>query len=105
MSEKDIPLERAITDKVMAYLKGLTPDGWFFKIHGGIFQLAGIPDIIGVLRGRFVAMEIKRPKVGRVTVLQAIILRKIEAAGGMARVIHSVEEAQAALDEVRRHAG
>lgn len=104
MDDKQIPLERAITDKIMAYLKGTAPDGWFFKIHGGIFQLAGIPDIIGVFRGRFVALEVKRPKVGRVTVLQATILRKISAAGGMAKVVHSVEEAAGVIEEVKERA-
>ena len=35
--------------------------GFYIKIHGGMFQRAGIPDIIGVRKGRFIAIEVKTP--------------------------------------------
>ncbi len=89
-----IPLERAITDKIMRYLKSLSPHGWFFKTHGGSMQIAGLPDIIGLYHGRFVALEVKRPKLGRLTKLQEKILGLICAAGGIAGVVTSVEEVQ-----------
>lgn len=95
----DMPLERTITDGIMAWLKTLAPDGWFIKVHGGVFQAAGIPDIIGVYKGRFVALEVKRPKVGRLSALQAIVLRKMTAARALARVVCSLDEAKAVIKE------
>lgn len=86
------PLERTITDAIMRYLKGLAPLGWFRKIHGGNFQTAGIPDIIGCYRGVFVAFEVKRPAVGRLTPLQAREIELIASAGGVACVVRSVED-------------
>jgi len=35
--------------------------GFYFKTHGGLFQVVGLPDIIGVHRGRFIAIEVKVP--------------------------------------------
>lgn len=94
MKPSDIPLESAIKDKIMAYLKTLRPRGWFFKTFGSAFQAKGLPDIIGVYDGRFVALEVKRPRVGRVTALQQATINHINAAGGVACIVTSVDEAR-----------
>lgn len=100
MATTNAPLERAITDRIMAYLRTLAPDGWFIKIHGGIFQLAGVPDVLGCYRGSFVAFEVKRPGTGRVTRLQAAVLGMIRAAGGNACVVWSADEVRAVMEEL-----
>lgn len=104
MDKTQIPLERAITDKITAWLRELGPRCWFIKVHGSSYQLTGVPDIIGVFGGRFFALEVKRPKHGRLTVLQAVVMRKIREAGGLVREVRSLEEAMAALEEVRLNA-
>lgn len=46
----------------------LRSEGWLFRIVGNMRQLSGLPDAIGVIRGRFVALEFKfRHKIGTVT--------------------------------------
>lgn len=68
------------------------PRVWLFKVHGGPYQAAGIPDIIGVIDGRFVGIEVKAP--GKTaTKLQELVIRRIQQAGGIAGVATSVEEA------------
>lgn len=72
-------------------------DIWIRKIHGGPYQRAGIPDLIGCLHGLFFAFEVKMP--GEVaTPLQLHTLREITRAAATARVISSVEEAERVLD-------
>ncbi|MEG0766188.1 MAG: VRR-NUC domain-containing protein [Clostridia bacterium] len=90
-------LEKTITNQIIRALKG---DGYpvVVKIFGNAFQASGLPDLIVIARnGRFVGLEVKRPKVGRVTPLQDAMLRRINHAGGYAVVVRSVDEARAAM--------
>lgn len=61
-------------------------------------QQRGVPDLVCCVDGLFVAMEVKRPGVGRLTDLQALTIERIRDAGGVAEVVTSVEEAAAVLD-------
>lgn len=98
MTEKDF--ENKI---VKTFLKSLNKC-WFFKVHGGsMFQVAGIPDIIGVVNGKFIALELKAEK-GTPSQLQLRIIRLIKAAGGYAKVVYpkdweEVEEELRRLDD------
>lgn len=67
------------------------------KIHGGPYQSAGIPDIIGCIGGRFVALEVKVPG-NKATRLQELVISRIRVAGGIAGVVTSVEEAMRVLN-------
>ncbi len=87
--------ESAIVNRIMERLKGVEC-GWFFKVHGGAFQAAGIPDVVGCLCGRFIALEVKRPG-GRPTRLQEWVLDRIRRAGGVAAVVYSLDEAEAII--------
>lgn len=90
-------LESALTKSIMKKLRG--KGGFWIKIHGGPFQVLGIPDIIGCYQGRFCAFEVKRP--GRdLTPIQAATIQMIKKAGGVALKITSFEEAEAALRTV-----
>lgn len=92
-----IPLERTITDGIMAWLK---KEGyWAVKIHGAAYQTAGLPDIVAIDRkGRFVGLEVKRPQIGKVTKLQRRTLENINLGGGYAVVVRSVEDVKAAMN-------
>jgi hypothetical protein len=90
--------ESDIIHKIQTYLKTL--QGCFFwKEHGGQFGTAGVPDLIICYKGRFVALEVKTA-TGKLTVLQAITLKRIQAAGGIAAVVRSAEDARAILEKI-----
>jgi Holliday junction resolvase len=52
--------ESSIQAAILRYLNGL-PESKFYNMHGSGWQGAGRPDLIGCYRGRFVAIEVKRP--------------------------------------------
>lgn len=65
--------------------------GFYFKTHGGPFQQAGLPDIIGLHRGRFVGIEVKLPgREDTLTKLQSKTLKLISTFGGVAFMTTSV---------------
>ena len=89
--------ERSIVTKVLRYLKTV-PGCFCWKEHGGMYGTAGIPDIIACVNGRFIAFEIKTPS-GKTAKLQEATIRKILSAGGVAEIVHSVDEVKAILEK------
>jgi hypothetical protein len=86
--------ESTVTRNIVAYLKDLKRTGkriWFSKLHGGPMQKAGLPDLIVLYRGVFLAIEIKRPG-GKATPLQLHTLAEMEKAGAQTIVASSVED-------------
>ena len=71
--------------------------GYCARFHGNQHTQAGTPDVIGVYRGRAFAIEVKRPG-GKATPLQLHELSQWAAAGAVAGVATSVEEAEGLLD-------
>ena len=67
-----------------------------FKIHGGPTMMAGLPDLIGVWHGRFIAVEVKMPGNGP-SKIQERVMDRIRQAGGRVVVAHSVAEALTVL--------
>lgn len=57
------------------------PVGWYFKVWGGGFQKAGIPDLICCIRGRFISIEVKASH-GSATEIQKINTNRIRDSGG-----------------------
>ncbi len=88
--------ERKIVKAVMAYLKTV-PGCFCWKEHGGMFGTAGIPDIIACIGGRLYGFEVKT-ETGKPTKLQEAVMRKINAAGGTALVVRSVDEVRAVVE-------
>jgi hypothetical protein len=88
-------LEKDIVNQIMKYLKTI-PYCFCWKQHGGMYGVAGLPDIICCYRGRFVAFEVKQPS-GKLTKLQEIAIRKIKDAKGVACKVTSVEEVKQIL--------
>ena len=71
--------------------------------HGRVVRFGlglGSADLIGLVRGsgRFFALEVKTPR-GTASPEQRAWIGAVVAAGGFARVVRSVDEAMAALDE------
>lgn len=72
---------------------------WGFKVHGGPFQAAGIPDIVGCCAGLFFGIEVKMPK-GKISDIQKETICDIKRKGGaFATVVTTPEEA---VEFVRR---
>jgi hypothetical protein len=65
-----------------------------FKIHGGPLMMAGLPDLIGCIRGLFFGIEVKMPEsIDNVTVIQHRVHDRIRRAGGSVTVSSSVADA------------
>ncbi len=84
--------EQQIQKSIIKYLHEI--GAYTFKTVSS--NRAGIPDVIACIDGRFIALEIKRPK-GKATPLQKLELSKIVKSGGVASVVTSVEDVRAIL--------
>ena len=91
--------EGKLTSRIQAEIRReYGEEVWLMKVHGHIFQAAGVPDLIGCLRGHFFALEVKHPDTGHdATPLQRKTLEMIEKAGGIAAVVTSPDEALSVL--------
>jgi hypothetical protein len=88
--------EGHLTKQVTDWLKRLKSQGqpvWWMKVHGHGFQSAGVPDLILCLAGRLLGLELKAGR-NKPTALQCEVMKRIEAAGGRACAVWTLEEAQ-----------
>ena len=94
-------LERDVVAAIKKYLISLGRDIFFWKEHGGPYGTSGIPDIICCYKGRFLGLEAKLPG-GKLTELQKRALDKINAAGGIARRVQSVDDVKVIIAQADR---
>jgi len=81
MPKKEKPFETQIR-------KFLNIEGCYcFKVWGGGYQQAGVPDLIICVNGYFVAVEVKGDK-GKPSELQLHNIEKIKKAGGVGLVLY-----------------
>jgi len=93
-------LESTVLSECLSYLRAVDVFCWrqntgAFKVENRFFRssMAGVSDILGVLPGgRFLAIECKREKGGRVSDKQQDFIQRVISAGGVALVVHSAEE-------------
>lgn len=90
--------EKEIVSSILRYLKSV-PNCFAWKEHGGMYGTAGIPDIIACIGGRFFAFEVKT-KLGKLTKLQEITLRRIQEAKGQAYKVTSLSEVKSILEHL-----
>jgi hypothetical protein len=94
--------EHALRKKCRVLLVEWKREGWLwgFKVNGGKYQEANVPDFLLNVRGLFTAVELKKPgeepRVG-----QVVTLRKIETAGGFTMVVDTIEGFEQAVTWVR----
>lgn len=73
-----------------------------FKVHGGPTMMAGLPDIVACVDGRFVGFETKLPEsIDNVSSRQAYVHERIADAGGSVYVVTSVDAALAIVKRMR----
>ena len=101
----------ALTDAVVAYVK--LSGGRAYRINNtGIYDptlkkfrtsgtLKGIPDIIGVYKGRFISFEVKIGK-DRQSEYQVLRQQEIEACGGLYVIAKEFEQFKKVFDEWKR---
>lgn len=93
--------ETKFKEKALEDLRGI-PGSWWEKIQQ--VALRGTPDIIGCVRGNFVAIELKKDEKAKVEDLQEHKLQAIRFAGGHAVVAYP-ENWNEVLMEIRLMAG
>lgn len=73
---------------------------FIFKAWGNSVQMAGLPDLIGCLDGKFFGIEVKMPaKRNNVSPIQDHVMSTIAGAGGHVTVCCGVDEALNFLTE------
>ena len=91
--------ESAIVKKIREALQQ-NVGGFWFKVHGGPFQMAGLPDLLGCVQGRFIGVEVKRPsRMKDISPIQERVIHKITLNGGLAIVAC---DPNTAVEEVTR---
>lgn len=78
--------EKIFENEIKKFLQSL-PNCWYFKVFGGGFQKAGIPDILACVNGVFVAIEVKAEN-GTPSALQKRNIRLINEAGGIGYILY-----------------
>lgn len=76
--------EKNFEKKIKKYLDSI--DAYHFKIWGGGYQKAGLPDVICCNNGIFIGIELKAPK-GHASELQKYNCRKINQSGGIGIIL------------------
>ena len=100
--------ETILQNRIRAAIAAL-PDARVWRNNNGLDRERGVryglgkgsPDLIGIVDGRFIGLEVKMPR-GRVSPEQAMWVNTILRLGGSAGVVRSVDEALALVDEARR---
>ena len=91
-------LERTIKDAVRKRLKEIEAY-YFFPVPMGLGETT--LDILVCVKGRFVAIECKRPG-GKPTQLQLITIERIIKAGGLVYVVDNLEAVDRMVTELRK---
>ncbi len=91
-------IEKDIQNKIMGYINS-QPGCYAVKITGGMYSKGGVSDILACVKGRYVAIEVKRPGE-KPTSLQEAFLAKIMCVGGRAFVATSVSEVKERLGDL-----
>ena len=90
--------ESGFQKKVIAFLKAKVGGHWI-KIHGSSYQTLGEPDVVGCVKGKFYAFELKRPDgKGKVSDAQRIKLASIKREGGVAMVVDNLDQLRELFD-------
>lgn len=90
--------ESRLSRQIMSRMRARGAFVW--KNHGGPTMMAGLPDIAGVYKGRFISVETKMPEGKEPTPIQLLRHSQIRAAGGIVKVARSVSDALALLDAI-----
>lgn len=74
---------------------------WSMKMHGGPYQLSGMPDVLCIKSGRAVFLEVKRPGQKPTPIQLARMEELRRVAGAQCATVTTKDEAIDALGERR----
>jgi hypothetical protein len=95
-----IMLEKHVVTKIQDKIKDAYPNSITFKTHGGPFQMAGLPDLVGCINGRFIGIEVKAPgKEHELSRLQMVFLKKLHKAGAITFMSSSADHSLARIND------
>ena len=90
--------EQDIQTSIMNYISSI--GGLPLKFNNiGIYAKAGVSDIIACIKGRFVAIEVKRPGK-KPTQLQENFIKAVNTVGGLGFWADSLDEVKIKLKEI-----
>ena len=94
--------ETIFTNRLGKRIKAL-PNSWFIKIQ--MVALTGIPDWIGCINGRFIALEVKTNEKevnAKRATLQRYIIRQLVQCGAYAKFVYpeNIDRIVGELDEI-----
>lgn len=94
--------ETAFTKKIIHFLR--QQGVWVRKLHGNQYQCAGLPDLLCLVKGHALFLEVK---VGsnKTTAKQDYEIAAIRSAGASAAVVRTMEDVEHALKQARLQAG
>jgi hypothetical protein len=96
--------EYAVKLRIKEQLNSLGPDCWWYMPVAGPFSIAGVPDFIGIYKGKGFGIEAKAEN-GKVTPHQKRQLGMIAAAKGFSVIVRGVEDAKLVASMLRVWAG
>jgi penicillin-binding protein-related factor A (putative recombinase) len=98
---RSVSYEKPIENEILYFLKSIGVFAWKNQTVGvfsksrnqylkprNIHHIKGVSDILGLIDGRFLAIEVKSPK-GRPTPEQLEFIEKVNAQGGIAFIARS----------------
>ena len=94
--------ESRLQRKIRGALEAAYPRSVWFKYHGGPFTRAGVPDLLGVVEGRFIALEVKQPGESP-SVIQRHMHARLRDASAIVAVVRSVDEALGVMRDALGH--
>lgn len=97
--------EKRLVSRIVAAIAEEYPQAWVMKVHGSPYQAAGTPDLLVVVDGHLVALEVKAQRAGeseeamlrRVTPLQRAMIDRLRDAGATAEVVWGVDQSLTVL--------
>lgn len=100
MPKQNGPSEKQITDNIRKYLS--IKNIWHWKQwQGPMSQPRGVADIIGIYRGRMLAIEVKKPG-GILSDFQQRFLENVNKRGGIGFVAFSVDDVIRVIDGIEK---
>lgn len=98
MLRKVIPPESDYQTKIMDWIKTEYPESFVRKISAGFYSEGGLPDVLAIINGQYIGIEVKRPFIGVPSKLQEETIAHIRRAGGHAGIACFPYEAKGIIE-------
>ncbi len=91
--------ESTLQRDIRTALETTYPNSVWWKVHGNMYQMSGLPDIVGCVYGAWCGFEVKTAR-GRVSPVQESMIERFRDAGGLAAIVYTPKQA---VDVVLEH--